>query len=131
MALHGYGIHTACKRGYVSLVRALIQKHGIGIVTARDDEGKTPLHVAATSGNENVVLSLINEFHCDVNATDNLGRSLLHLACASNNGSLVRYVSQHISFWVVDDNGDTPLHICASLGNTECVKALFNSTLQS
>ena len=118
-------ILTACKRGWVNLVRVLVQKHGKGIlkaVTARDD---TPLHVAAMSGNEDVVDVLINELCCDVNVTGHLGRSLLHSACASNNGSLVRLVSQHISPWVVDDNGDTPLHICASLGKTESIKALL------
>ena len=62
---------------------------------------------------------------CDVNVTGHLGRSLLHSACASNNVSLVRLVSQHISPWVVDDNGDTPLHICAHLGRIESVKALL------
>ena len=119
-------IHTACKKGWVNLVRALVQKHGTGIVTTtRNDEGNAPFHVAAMSGREDVVLCLINEFDCDVNVTGHLGRSLLHSACASGNGSLVRFVSQHISPWVVDDNGDTPLHICALLGNTESVKALL------
>ena len=122
-------IHTACEKGWVNLVRALVQKHGTGIlkddVTARDNEGNTPLHVAAMSGSEDVVLSLINEFGCDVSVTGHLGRSLLHSACASNKGSLVRFVSQHISPWVVDDKGDTPLHICARLGNTDSVKALL------
>ena len=123
-------IHIACRRGLVNLVQALVQKHGTGIlkdnVTARDDEGNTPLHVAAMSGEEEIVLSLINEFGCDVNViSGHLGWSLLHSACASDNGSLVRLVSQHISPWVVDNNGDTPLHICAQLGKTESVKALL------
>ena len=118
-------IHTACERGWVNLVRALIQKHGTSILTARDDEGNIPLHVAAMSGKEDAVLSLTNEFGCDVNATGLLGRSLLHSACASYNSSLVRLVSQHISPWVVDDNGDTPLHMCVYLRNTDCVKALL------
>ena len=150
-------IHTACEKGLVNLVQALIQKHGTGVVTARDDEGNTPLHlaivsgravktlicdgkadvtarddkgntplhVAALLGREDAVKLLINEFGCDINVIGSLGRSLLHSACASNNVSLVRFVSQHISPWVVDDNGDTPLHICARLGYTESVEALL------
>ena len=120
-------IHTACERGWVNLVRALVQKHGTNIlndITARDNEGNTPLHAAAIAGSKDVFQFLI-ENGCDVNVTGHLGRSLLHSACASNNVSLVRLVSQHISPWVVDDNGDTPLHICARLGNRESVKALL------
>ena len=120
-------IRRACERGWVHLVRALVQKHGTGIlndITARDNEGNTPLHVAAIAGSEDFVQFLI-EIGCDINVTGHLGRSLLHSACASNNGLLVRLVSQHISPWVVDDNGDTPLHICARLCNRESVKALL------
>ena len=120
-------IHTACERGWVHLVQALVQKHGTGIVndiTARDNEGNTPLHVAAIAGSKDVVKFLI-EIGCDVNVTGHLGRSLLHSACASDNGSLVRLVSQHISPWVVDNNGDTPLHICARLGKIRSVRALL------
>ena len=185
-------IHRACEEGWVNLVRALVEKHGTGIVTARDDEGNTPLHVAAMSGREYAVHVLINEFNCDKNVKGYKGRSILHSACAageatvqilicdykadvtarddegntplhvaamngredvvkflvnkpgcdvkvigqlgwsllhsacvSNEASLVRFVSQHISPWVVDDNGDTPLHICARLGNVHSVKALL------
>ena len=95
-------INKACRRGWVNLVRALVQKHGTDIlkkidVTPGVNEGNTPLHVAAMSGREDVVLSLINEFGCDVNVTGHLGRSLLHSASVSDNGSLVRLVNQHIS----------------------------------
>ena len=116
-------LHIACIEGDVGLVQTLIHD-GKADVTARDNEGNTTLHVAAMSGRENVVLSLINEFGCDVNETGHLGRSLLHSACVSNN-FIVRLVSQYISPWVVDDNGDTPLHICARLGYTGSVKALL------
>ena len=115
-------IHRACERGSVNLVRALVQKHGTGIVTAKDGNGNTPLQAASMYGREHVVRLLIKEFG---NSIDHMGRSLLHSACAGDNGSLVRLVSQYISPWVVDVNGDTPLHICARLGNTQSVQALL------
>ena len=74
---------------------------------------------------EDVVLALINEFGCE----GHLGRTLLHSACASGNGSLVRIISKYISSWVVDDNGDTPLHVCLQfnliVGQYGCVEALL------
>ena len=121
-------IHFASAGGNVSLVRTLVLDHEAD-VTARDDEGNSPLHVAAMSGNTDVVLSLFNKLGCNVHAKGHLGRSLLHSACSSENGLLVRLISQHISPWVVDDNGDTPLHICARLNNSDCVKALLELDL--
>ena len=119
-------IYTACERGWANLVRSMVQKHGTGIVTARDKEGNTPLHVAAMSGSKDVVLSLVNEFGCDINVKGHLGRSLLHAVCASENGlPVMKFVGQYISPWVVDDNGDTPLHICARLRYAYRIKDLL------
>ena len=117
-------LHIACEAGNVDLVRTLIHD-GKADISARDDEGNTPLHVAAMNRREDVVVALIDEFGCDVHAKGHMGRSLLHSACASYNGRLVSLVSKHISPWVLDDNGDTPLHICARLGSSDCVKALL------
>ena len=117
-------LHIACEAGNVDLVRTLIHD-GKADISARDDEGNTPLHVAAMNRREDVVVALIVEFGCDVHAKGHMGRSLLHSACASYNGRLVSLVSKHISPLVLDDNGDTPLHICARLGSSGCVKALL------
>ncbi len=57
----------------MSLVRTLICEHKAD-VTARDDHNITPLHVAALSGNKEVVLALIKEFGCDISVKDQLGR---------------------------------------------------------
>ena len=83
-------IRSACRRGWVNLVKALVEKHGTGIL-------------------KNYVL----------------GWSLLHLACSYNSPSLVGFLSQHISPWVVDNNGDTPLHICARLDRAGNIRILL------
>ena len=74
-------------------------------------DNNTPLHVAALHGNETVVFALINKFGCDVNTRGQSGRSLLHLASQSGNSSLIIELAKYISPLVVDDNGDTPLHV--------------------
>ena len=118
-------LHIACEEGNVSLVRTLILNSKAD-VTARDNEGNTPLHVAAMSGRENFNL-LINEFGCDFKVKGHMGRSPLHLACLLGKDLVVRLISEHApsTIWMVDDNGDTPLHLCAREGKTECVTALL------
>ncbi len=83
------------------------------IVTARDSENSTPLHAAAGTGREEVVLALIIEFGCNISVKVCLGRSLLHYACQGGNVSLVRtLINQELmSVLEVNDNGDTSLHI--------------------
>ena len=121
-------LHIACEEGNDSLVRTLILK-GKADVTARDNEGNTPLHVAAMNGRENfnLISVLINEFGCVVKVKGHMGRSPLHSACLLGNNLVVRLISKHdpSTIWMVDDNGDTPLHLCAREGKTQCVTALL------
>ena len=124
---HGRSLlHSACGGGNVSLVEALINlKHQTNL-NALDIQGNTPLHVAALSGREEMVLALINKFQCDPAVRGYQGRSLLHSACVGGNVNIVRDVHQYISLLVVDSNGDTPLHAASTLGHSECVKALLS-----
>ena len=117
-------LHCACEGGNIDLVRTIIRDYK-GDVMARDGRSDTPLHIAAWYGREDLVCVLIDEYGCDVNVRGCFSRSLLHSACVSGNGSLVRFVSQHISRLVVDDNGDTPLHLCAQYGKAESAKVLL------
>ena len=118
-------LYIACEVGNLNLVRTLILDYKAD-VTARDNCRNTPLHVAAIYGREDIVLALINEFSCDVTTKGLFGKSLLHSACSSGAaGSLVKLISKHVSPWVTDDNGDTPLHYCSYWGNLEGVLALL------
>ena len=117
-------LHEAASKGHMDMVRVLISEFKAD-VNVRTNQGSTPIHIAVNNNSEEMALALMNEFHCDMKVKGRLSRYLLHSACTSNNGSLVRLVSQHISPWVADDNGDTPLHICACLGKTESVRALL------
>ena len=115
-------LHVACEVGNVELVRALVRQ-GNADVTARDKEGNTPLHVAVLSNKEYAFLALW-ELGCDIHEKGHLGRSLLHSACVSQCVAL-SIIAEHISPWVVDNNGDTPLHICARFGHAFCVENLL------
>ena len=117
-------LHSACIGGDVGLVRALISDIKVGL-NERDHNMNMPLHVAALAGNQSVVLALLGEFACDVNSKGHLGRSVLHTACAKGHAALVEPLCGFLPPLVFDDNGDTPLHICASRSHAECVKILL------
>ena len=122
-------LHSACQGGNVNLVRKLILEHKADVNT-RDDQNNTPLHLAAGFGKEEVTLALINEFGCDTKVKGQVGRSFLHSACEGGNVSLVQKLMfnyEHLSPLVVDEDGNTPLHICAYLGHIKCVEALLLS----
>ena len=109
----------SCERGYVGIVRTLLAEHKADI-NVKTDSGDTLLHVAARYGQLQVTMALIHEFNCDINVKGYLGRSLLHSACAcsGSDGAVVDYVCRYLSPLLVDDNGDTPLHIaCLNYSN--------------
>ncbi len=78
-------------------------------------------------GKKKLVLALINEFHCDPNTRGYKDQSLLHSACIRGHANIVRIVPKSISPFVVDLNGDTPLHTCAAASHIECVKLLLSN----
>lgn len=71
-------LHWEALRGNASLVTALVRKGGVDL-NARDEDGKTALHLAAQYSHREVVLELINS-KADVNAESPDGRSALDLA---------------------------------------------------
>ena len=116
-------LHSACEGGCVALVRTLIRDHN-GDVNAYDYFEDMPIHAAAENGKEDVVLALINEFGCDTNARGWRGFTFLHTACYWGRANIVRSAGTCISPLVLDNDGNTPLHI-ASDGRGECVEALL------
>ena len=105
-------LHSSCERGYVGIVRTLVNEHKADI-GAKTNSGDTPLHVAAMYGQYHVTMALIHEFNCDINVKGQLGRSLLHSACAYlwSDNSVVEYFVRYLSPLLVDNNGNTPLHL--------------------
>ena len=121
----GYtALHYACRYGHVDIVKILV-KHKAN-VKARTEHGDTPLHLAALYGKIEVVIA---ELDSDmINVKGHLGRSLLHSACACSDksvGAVVEYVCRYLSPLLVDDNGNTPLHIACLNNNTAALKTLL------
>ena len=102
--------HLAATSGSVDTVRVLLE-HGANVV-AEDNEGRTPLHLAAISGSETVHILL--EHGANVAVEDNEGRTPLHLATSSWGVETWRALLEHgANVGAKDNEGRTPLHVAA------------------
>ena len=93
-------IHTACKRGWVNLVRALVQKHGTGILKDDVNISTTLFEEAVNNNREEVALALMNEFHCDTKG----GTPYIHTACKRGWLDLVRALVQKHGTGILNHN---------------------------
>ena len=105
------------------IARLLLEQ--VSNVNARADDGKTPLHLAANSGRDEVVRVLL-EHGANVGAEDNEGKTPLHLAAKSRSVDTVRVLLEHGANVSVEDNqGITPFHLAVISGNVDTVRMLL------
>ncbi|EWC43892.1 hypothetical protein DRE_01244 [Drechslerella stenobrocha 248] len=117
-----YALRVSSERGYLELMRmvheilkkfpdyeAECEKAGI----TQDGSGNTPLHLAAKSGNQDIVREFIDS-GVPLNMTSGSGRTALH--CAAFKGfydiiKLLKLAGADIN--IADGGGNTPLHLAA------------------
>ncbi|XP_035693013.1 ankyrin repeat domain-containing protein 12-like isoform X1 [Branchiostoma floridae] len=108
------------------VVKELIGKRAD--VTAYDDEGKTPLHLAASAkgqGSEKVVAALIKG-GSDVDAPDKRSLTPIHWASqVGKTSSVLTLIEGGADVNVKGWSGATPLHVSASHGHEECSAVLL------
>lgn len=87
--------------------------------TRRDKEGKYPIHTAANTNEENLVLKLFVEKHPEsVHFEDYNKRQSLHFACKQGNIENIRFILEHgAGAEVRDVKGRTPLHYASRHSN--------------
>ena len=117
-------LHEACSSHDIQLLHDLIQDYKADI-NVRDDNNDTPLHVATQHQDSEIMSILINEYGCYFHDRDHYGYSLLHTVCRYGFYSLIAKLCDHISPLVIDNDGNTPLHISSALGHTKCVEVLL------
>ncbi|WP_371253134.1 ankyrin repeat domain-containing protein [Orientia tsutsugamushi] len=90
-----------------------------------DPRGNTPLSLAISSGNEEIVDTLLKH-GADVNYTDPRGNTPLSLAISSGNEEIVDTLLKHgADVNYTDPRGNTPLSLAISSGNEEIVDTLL------
>lgn len=119
-------LHIAAASGYETKVRQLLASEAS--TSAQDDEGHTPLHLAALLSKDEAatVLALLHDGTSDVEARQMYGKTALHLAAERNNWPAVRalFTTGKANVEARDNDGLTALHRAARLGYEETVRIL-------
>lgn len=114
----------AAANGHAPIVERLL-KHGIGN-TVVDEEGNTPLHVAARAGHVGVILMLPDTPQFAVNPKNAKGWTPLHMAANFGNLRTVKELLKLGSdIKLVTDNNDTPLLLAAAGGHRLTARELI------
>jgi ankyrin repeat protein len=125
---HGQNIaHLACLSGSVTILAYF--KCEIGVDTKqRDNFGMTTLHIAARTGNESAVNSLV-AWGCDINEQDNDGNSPLHHAAAYGSYRVIRaLLFAGSNRKLKNHQGDTPYSLAKRLDYRDALKILVLSS---
>jgi ankyrin repeat protein len=120
------GIHEAVKKNDVAKVKNLI-KNNPDLLLSKDEDGFTPLHLAAANGYKEMTEFLLAS-KADVNAKDNSGSTPLHQAAtaeAQNADVLEMLIARKADVNATDTNGLTPLHYAALADRAKSVKVLL------
>ena len=120
---------TAAKYGNLVLVRALLSHPSCDLL-ARDEDGNTALHIAASRGHHEVVLELASRYttassEC-IAGMNNEGDTPLHLACRNGSMKCVKVLANTFPNDLNEKNssGDTPLRVALLAEHNEVVLLL-------
>jgi len=106
---------AACEEGEAKKIKCMILA-GFD-PNARERSGSTGLILAAKSGNEEAIFSLLRGVNNVINGQDEEGCTALHWAVASGELPIVEaLVNSGANLSIVNDEGVTPLHLAESEG---------------
>lgn len=126
-------IHRAVESDNLQLVLSLIDSRAESL-NAQDENGRTPLDLAAKQGLSEIADSLIGR-DADINLTDKDNRTPLHHAAGNGNLSTTRLLLVHGTSTINDTSraqrgglvgGWTPLHEACLNGHPEVVELLLD-----
>ncbi len=118
-------MHSAIEKGKLKQIRAMI-KEGQD-VNQPDEDGTTPLQVAAKAGNIDI-FNLLLGAGADVDTPDNKGRTALTEASKRGHSSIVKKLLDSGADPIRPDVKDaTPFHMASKKGHSRIVQMLFDA----
>lgn len=120
-------LHIVSELGYEVIVQKLTENGAVN-TDATDEEGRTPLSLAAGAGHLNIVKQLIGKGRVLLNSKDKKGRTPLFWAAANGHEDVVRLLLGYEGI-EADSNdmaGSTPLYWAVNLGKETLVRLLLD-----
>ena len=103
-------IHRAVRNTHVSVgtIKLIIEANP-GSMTAADNQGHTPLHIASQVGNEEAVQYLVATHEDLLMARDDNGNLPIHLACLAGKCNIIKYLTA--TFGCENTDGKLPIEL--------------------
>ncbi|KAA3682029.1 uncharacterized protein DEA37_0011845, partial [Paragonimus westermani] len=127
--------HHSCAHKGIEILQVIIQllmEKGdpatlLGLLNAKNHEGETPLHRAATVGATNIVKNILEIEGSDPLAKNNRGETCLHLVARGNHVELVSLLlAQNVDINATDDNGESALFVAVRGHKQKMVEELLS-----
>jgi len=120
----GDAIHAAAKAGDLGKVKSLLHEQP-ALIDSKDDNGDTPLHIAAMWGQTHVAEFLLAA-KAKVDVHDKVGKTPLLKAVELPSAELVQLLLDHgADANARDILGQTPMHVAARFSYKDMVQALL------
>lgn len=117
--------HAAVTAGNLDRINSLITSQSAKeLVNLRDDDGLTPLMLAADRGQVAVIDLLLSFAELDINLVDGEKQTALHYAVVVECTAAVAKLAPKSQLDLQDDDGLTPLESAKSAGSTAIVELL-------
>uniref|UniRef100_A0A0E0R7R4 PGG domain-containing protein n=1 Tax=Oryza rufipogon TaxID=4529 RepID=A0A0E0R7R4_ORYRU len=124
-------LHFASSDGDCSIIQEMLTHAPPSAAFMLDNEGLSPLHVAALMGHAAIVHLLLQFCPSSADIRDNYGRTFLHAAAMKGHSSIISYaikkkILEHL-LNAQDKEGNTTLHLAVIAGEYKVVSKLLSS----